>query len=311
MIELQTLADDLGQAWGPLEEPPKLIVNRENAVFFVRLKRGPKGALRLHRAGYQTAEGIQSELLWTERLAERGFHCPTPIRTREGSLIVEQAGAPIASLVEWIDAEPVGAMDRRFGDAPQAYREVGNLIGRLHRLTDGLDTSGIIRPSWEAKALLGEAPAWGRFWENPALDPSETALLLDMRKAAEARLSQLETPDLGLIHADVLQENILRNAEGLWLIDFDDAGVGYRLYDLGTALVQHIDDPRYDLISEALADGYTAERGVSVTKADLQLFTLLRGAASCGWVMSRAAPDDPRQRVYAKRALRLARAFLA
>jgi len=43
----------------------------------------------------------------------------------------------------------------------------------------------------------------------------------------------------------------------------------------------------------------------------LPLFTLLRALASCGWVIPRLAPGDPRQRTYAQRALTLARYYMA
>lgn len=311
MTDLVGIAARIGAAWGACAAPPRLVVNRENAVFELRLADGRRGALRLHRAGYQSDDSILSELRWTERLANAGYHCPTPLRTPEGDLIVAQDDLPRASLIRWIDADPIGAMGRDYGLDPSTYRDVGALIGSLHRTTDTLDLTGIKRPDWSASALLGDMPAWGRFWENAALSREEAALLTEVRQAARSRLAALTEPDIGLIHADVLQENILQNDDGLWLIDFDDAGVGYRLYDLGTALIQHIADPRYDDLATALAEGYQDARGGIVSKDDLALFTLLRGLASCGWVMSRAAQNDPRQRIYAERALRLAKGFLA
>ena len=310
MTELAALAAKVATLWGDLSEPPRLVVARENAVFDIRFKSGERGALRLHRAGYQTVEGILSELRWMERLADAGFRCPTPMRTLRGELVVAGDGDPAASVIRWIEADPIGAMGVPYAATPETYHIVGGLIGDLHRLTDGLDLSGIKRRSWCQEALLGDAPDWGRFWENPALTPPEQDLLQNARRQAANRLSEMNEPDVGLIHADVLQENILSNEDGLWLIDFDDAGVGYRLYDLGTALIQHIHDDRYDEIADALAEGYSQSRRKDVCTNDLYLFTVLRGLASCGWIMSRAAPNDPRQRAYADRALYLAARFL-
>ena len=106
-----------------------------------------------------------------------------------------------------------------------------------------------------------------------------------------------------LFYADVLRENVLQNDDGLWLIDFDDGGWGYRPYDLGTALVQHWDSPAYQDLTVALAEGY----GRPDLTGDLSFFVMLRGLASAGWIMSRAAPTDPRQRAYAERAMALVR----
>ncbi|MEL7335677.1 MAG: hypothetical protein AAFN70_05660, partial [Planctomycetota bacterium] len=53
--------------------------------------------------GYQSVASIRSELLWTEKLAQSGFACPSPLRTLSGEL-VGQAGDQIASMVSWIAA---------------------------------------------------------------------------------------------------------------------------------------------------------------------------------------------------------------
>ncbi len=311
MTDLVAMATDLAQSWGRLSDPLRLVVNRENAVFEAQFDDGRHGALRLHREGYQTADYILSELRWTERLARAGFRCPTPLRTYDERLIVQQVGAPIASLIGWIDAAQIGAMGEGLEESPRTYREVGALIGALHKTTDDIDLTGISRPAWSVETLLSDTPAWGCFWDNPSLSVGERDVLEIARTQARAALEEIDAPDIGLIHADLLQENILRDDDGLWIIDFDDAGVGYRLYDLGTALIQHIEDVRYVEISEALAEGYEMTRGVSVSSNDLELFTLLRGLASCGWVISRVPKDDLRQRVYAERALCLAKRFLA
>ena len=171
----------------------------------------------------------------------------------------------------------------------------------------------LIRPSWDARALCcSEAPLWGRFWSHPALDGDEAALLCTARDTARARLKELGASGTGLIHADVLQENVLRKDRQLYLIDFDDSGHGYRHYDLATALIQHVDTPAYDALSNALWTGYIDAGGPlpDSARADLPMFVMLRALASTGWIMGRAPADDPRQIGYAARAVRLARDYI-
>ena len=67
--------------------------------------------------------------------------------------------------------------------------------------------------------LLGDAPFWGRFWENPTLTGAEADLLIQARDDARAWLGQAQFP-IHLIHADALQENVLDGPKGLSLIDF-------------------------------------------------------------------------------------------
>ena len=73
--------------------------------------------------------------------------------------------------------------------------------------------------------------SWGRFWDNPALRPQEQGLLLKVRDCLREKLAHLraEGDDFGLIHADLMRENLLCGPEGLVLIDFDDSGFGFRL----------------------------------------------------------------------------------
>ncbi|GFE64978.1 phosphotransferase enzyme family protein [Litoreibacter roseus] len=303
------IPDAILSQWGPLAAPPRLIRDRENAVYEVQFADGTHAALRLHRTGYQSAEGIRSELRWTERLADTGFPCPRPLRTKAGDLIAD--GMPCASVVTWIDAAPIGENGVPF-DGPLAeqcalYERLGRLIKRLHQTTDRLDQSGITRPHWDLDALLGPDPLWGRFWDNPALAPAEVETLLIARGQAAEALAALENPDIGLIHADLLQENILQADDALSLIDFDDSGMGYRLYDLGTALIQHAENPDLDSLADALCRGYDAPGA----RAAVPLFMMLRAFASCGWIISRTGADDPRQRFYAERALRCVDRFQA
>lgn len=300
--------------WGRVAAPPRLIKARENVVFEVKFADGRHGALRLHRPGYQQRAAIEGELDWCAGLARAGFPVPAPLATLEGGWTCT-AGDRLASCVGWMEGAALGDAGRPLAGSAEEqarlYFDVGRLIGRLHAATDGLPAgTGRARPAWDEAGLLGEAPLWGRFWENPAFGAAERAEIEEARAQAARRLAVLRANggDFGLIHADVLRENILVREDGLALIDFDDSGWGFRLYDMGTALVQNLEEPAFAAIARALAEGYRSMRPTpAFDAAELLLFTMLRAFASAGWIMTRAAPDDPRQGLYADRALRLAR----
>jgi Ser/Thr protein kinase RdoA (MazF antagonist) len=195
------------------------------------------------------------------------------------------------------------------------FDRIGRLIGGIHDASDRIGFARAPdRPHWDIDGLLGDAPLWGCFWQNPALTPPEAEVIKAARASARRWLQDRMHPagDFGLIHADVLRENVLDGPGGLALIDFDDSGHGFRLYDLGTALVQSLEEPHLPALARALAHGYGAARGSAAPDLQsLTLFTLLRAMASCGWIVTRAGPNDPRQRFYAKRTLSLARHWLA
>ncbi|MEM8957004.1 MAG: phosphotransferase [Pseudomonadota bacterium] len=310
-------ASTAAEAWGGAEGTPRLVLNRENAVLDVRLRSGWRGALRLHRPGYQTREAIRSELRWMESLADAGFACPWPLRTQDEDFIYHTQTGQVVSMLQWLDAAPIGPVERTCASAADTrtalYGDLGALLADLHLTADLTAPRDLIRPSWDARALCcSEAPLWGRFWTHPALDQDEADLLRAARDAARNRLMELGTDGTGLIHADVLQENVLRKDHQLYLIDFDDCGHGYRHYDLATALIQHVDSPEYEALTSALWTGYVDAGGPlpDSARADLPMFVMLRAMASAGWIIDRAPADDPRQSAYAARAVNLARAFL-
>ena len=303
--------------WGGAAHPQRLIGISENAVFEVTLRDGAHVALRLHRPGYQTHAAIRSELAWMQLLAGAGFRCCTPVPTLSGSLTV-QVGGRVVSAVGWLDGAPIGESGVRLtgGEATQVglFEGLGAMIARLHTATDELVLpADFERPSWDEDGLLGQSPLWGRFWENPALEAPEQDLLLQAREKAARELSDFrsEGADFGLIHADVLRENVLMSEAGLVLIDFDDCGFGFRLYDLGVALVQSLGDAQGAMFRKTLIAGYRRERDLpDHATSRLQMFVMLRAFASCGWINSRAAPGDARQRLFAQKALDCANDFL-
>lgn len=304
-------------AWGGDPASLRLVKARENVVFRAELPGGPV-ALRLHRPGYQTETAIRSELVWTAMLAERGQPVPAPVPMLGGALTV-QAGDRVSSCVRWLEGEPLGAAERPLDGDPGLLQarmaRVGRLLADLHATTDALTLpEGFERPEWNLAGLVGPAPLWGLFWTNPAFSGEERRIILQARDLAVSRLTTLDRDgaDYGLIHADVLRENILDHEGRLALIDFDDSGFGFRLYDLATAIVQSLEEPLLPRLVEGLLDGYAAHRGKGCVDCDdLALFLMLRSFASAGWIATRAAPDDPRQAFYATRALRMARHLLS
>ena len=274
----------------------RLIRNRENAVFEIALPQG-RAALRLHRMGYQDQAAIRSELWWCAALAARGVAVPSALPSKAGRLLETLADGRTASVIDWVEGDALGEAGVPFKQplevVLQHHHALGRLLAHLHAETDRLNLpADFTRPSWDIDGLVGEAPQWGRFWEHPTATPAQADLLRRARAFLRERLTDhARDGDFGLIHADVLRENLLVRGGALTLIDFDDSGYGFRLYDLGTALSQNLYEPAYPAIRDALIAGYAETRAAS--RDLVELFTLARTCASVGWTMPRLAPDDP------------------
>jgi Ser/Thr protein kinase RdoA (MazF antagonist) len=315
-MSLLPVAEAAVAAWGDVAVPPRLIHHRENAVFEVWLTDGRHGALRLHRPGYMSTQAIRSELVWMAGLGERGVPVPEPLETRTGELVETLPDGQVATLIGWVEGAPIGAGDVRLEGRPEdilsLHGQIGATLALLHKVSDTLDLpDDFSRPRWDREAFVGEEPLWGRYWQNPGLTKEDAALVQEARGKAADILDSLAAPDIGLIHADALRENVFRTPSGLTLIDYDDGGFGYRHYDLACAMVQSLGAPEAAAYRTALVEGYRRVRPFSVhDEALLPLFEMLRCFQSLGWCIPRIPADDPRMRTYVDRAVETARQVL-
>ncbi|MFB9767744.1 phosphotransferase enzyme family protein [Nocardioides kongjuensis] len=313
---LARLADVAGASWAGGLHRLELVKYRENAVFSAELATGRRVAVRVHRHAYHSPAAVISELEWMRSLHDvDGFTVPPVVSAADGSLVVEAAhpGVPEprqVTVLGWLSGRPAGTseagVDLAEGDAVRLFADAGRLAARLHRHTaTWVLPQGFTRPAWDADALVGEHPRWGRFWEYGALTDAERDLLVRARDRARADLLALGRHDgYGLIHADLVPENILVDGGELQLIDFDDAGHGWYLFELATALYFHLDQSCFDALRAALLSGYRSERDLAADDERLlPLFLYLRGTTYLGWVQSRPETGTAKEFGPALRAL--------
>jgi Ser/Thr protein kinase RdoA (MazF antagonist) len=309
---IEALAAEAASHWNGTVS--RLIRNRENAVFEIALPQG-RAALRLHRQGYQNDTAIRSELWWCAALAAKGVAVTAALPARDGSLLVRLSNGRNASVIDWVEGEALGeaglAFDKPVATILAEHHALGRLVADLHSATDALTLPpDFTRPRWDIDGLVGETPFWGRFWEHPCASPDQARTLQAARAYLRERMVEhAKTGDFGPIHADVLRENVLVDGENLSLIDFDDSGIGFRLYDLGTVLSQNLYEPAYADIRAALIAGYSTTRSADPDLVDA--FTLARTCASVGWTMPRLAKDDPINASHIARAVMFAEKLLA
>ena len=276
-------------AWGLAAATVQFHAERENRIYRAEAD-GQTYALRCHRPGLRTRPQIEAELSWMVSLAERGLPVPRPVKP----LVVEGEGR-LWSLISWLPGEPLGHGQDALclPDPVQTFAALGHLIGQLHGqpIRQGLD-----RPSWTAEELLGEEPLWGRFWEHPDLTREAQKAVLAFREQARVRLCDLDLP-VQLIHADLLQENVLVNGPQVFAIDFDDSAYSYPLFDLTAPLVQRLPDPRFAVFREALLGGYPGP----VDREALALVFAIRCLTYLGWIMDKM--DNPGGQAASKRIL--------
>jgi Ser/Thr protein kinase RdoA (MazF antagonist) len=308
---MEALAHQAARLWGFAPPQIALAARRENVVWRAEDARGAF-ALRLHRVGYRSECELISELQWMEALVYGGLNVPRPLPSHSGQL-VEEVGGTLVDVLTWLPGRPVGLQAQL--DVPDRTgfcRDLGALLAQLHVISDAWPPpSGFTRPAWDRAGLLGDAPLWGPFWDNPGLTRTQRDTLQAARTKADAHLARIESGlDYGLIHADALSENILIHEGRLSLIDFDDGGWGFRDFELATFLMRFLPAPDYPAMRAALLAGYAARRVVD--PATLDLFILLRALTYPGWIIPRLHEPggDERSARAIRTALPLAEAYL-
>jgi Ser/Thr protein kinase RdoA (MazF antagonist) len=126
---------------------------------------------------------------------------------------------------------------------------------------------------------------------------AERSVLAPAVALLRRRLAAFGTgPDrFGLVHADMRAANLLvppSPAREVVLLDFDDCGWGWFLYDLGAALSFVEDSPRVPELVDAWVRGYRAEAALSAAEeAELATFVLLRRLLLVAWLGSHPDAD--------------------
>lgn len=298
--------------WGIDATHYDFVAGRENRVYRVGTNEGDF-ALRFKRPSYRNEAELLSELQWLDAMDRAGLHVPQPQRSLSGKLL-EQVEGRYVDLIGWMHGTPLGeglgplALD----DGPLVFRRLGRILAQLHEACDAWEyPPGFTRCSWDADGLLGDHPVWGCFWENPTLDPGTCALLGRFRDRAWQALERCaDKLDYGLIHADPVRENVLVDGEKIKLLDFDDGGFGFRLFDIATALMRNMDEPDYPTQKAALLEGYREVR--SLDDRLLDLFLALRAVTYVGWIVPRMgeAGAEERNARFSARARKLCTSYL-
>lgn len=307
-----SIARQAAALWGIAPDALALAARRENIVYRAETAEGPR-ALRLHRPGYRTETELRSEMQWMETLAQNGLSVPLPHPSVNGRLIEVIDNTPI-SVLTWMPGAQAGKLgDLNIPDRLSFAHTLGRTMARLHDLSDAWQTpSDFSRPHWDLNGLLGQSPLWGPFWDNPDLTPAQADTLRQVRHLAHSELASRQGDlDYGLIHADILTENVLVQGPLLSLIDFDDGGWGFRDFEIATFLMRFQEAPDYEDLRDALLEGYAIRRAICLES--LAFFIMIRALTYPGWIIPRRHEPGgvARSKVAIETALPLAEKYLA
>jgi Ser/Thr protein kinase RdoA (MazF antagonist) len=267
----------------------------ENATFRVDAPSGQKWAMRVHREGYHSKNGIASELAWIQALRkESAVVTPVPIAGVEGELIqtvaIPDMNPRNVVLFEWEEgAEPSEA------ELLGPFEVLGRVTGEMHVFTRSwTPPSGFERHIWDFETSLGARPHWSSWRRGMGMDTKKQALFQRTAQLIERRLAAFgKGPDrFGLVHCDMRLANLMVDGEVTKVIDFDDCGFSWYLYDCATALsfIEHRRDVP-ELVA-AWVRGYRETAPLSIEEeAEIPTFIMLRRLLLIAWIGSHSETD--------------------
>ena len=278
----------------------ELVAVAENITFrVVDARDGTPYVFRLHRPWYHTLDELISERVWLRALVEAGISVPAPVPARDGREYVAVAipgngERRYAGMISWTEGRLLSEALAENGDAAwraKAFEQLGTITAAMHnQATTWPVPVGFTRHHLDTNGLMGDAPFWGPFWEHGLLSPAERRLLLDTRDRIRVALARYgrDPRTYSLIHADMHERNVLVNGERLTVIDFDDTGFGWHLYDIAVALIHQRGAPGYADVEGAFMRGYRRLRALDDDDlALLPMFHLMRGMVQIGWYHQR------------------------
>ena len=180
----------------------------------------------------------------------------------------------------------------------EKFELLGGICARMHRHSRRWAGRRFVRFCWDFDCCVGDSPRWGRWQDGIGVGREELQTLGRAAELIRERLRRFGTgPDrFGLIHADMRLANLLVNGPDIQVIDFDDCGFGWFLFDIGASLsfIEH--DPRVPALCDAWLRGYRDVLPLpDEDAAEIPTFVLLRRLQLVAWVGSHLFADSARE----------------
>ena len=298
MEHLSLLANESLELWDlPAGSKARLINVSENETFLVEAPDGFKSILRIHREDYHTETAIACEHAWSRSLNEEGgVKTPDILPGRNGSTIQSATSTALGqkrylAMFEFVEGSEPDQQD----DLTGGFEELGEIAAKTHlHSIDWERAEPFERLVWDLDTVFGKEATWGNWRDGPNIGQQTREVLEQVEATVIERLTRYGrgTDRFGLIHADMRLANLLITKGETRLIDFDDCGLGWLMYDFAAGISFMEDDPRIPELKHAWVQGYRSVRPLSEEdEVEIPTFVMMRRLALLAWIGSHSEVD--------------------
>jgi Ser/Thr protein kinase RdoA (MazF antagonist) len=276
-----------------------LINVSENATYLVEDPDAGQSILRVHRHGYHTEAEIASELAWMDALrAEAGVRTPRVLPATDGGRIVTATDEGSGERRRCVMFEFLPGTEPADDSLPH-FAELGEITARMHRhARQWSRPAGFSRFHWDYEAAFGSEARWGRWQDGVGVGAAELGVLgrLDAMLRSRLRAFGNGQDRYGLVHADTRLANLLVDGGRVSVIDFDDSGFSWFLYDVGTSVSFFEHQPHVPALVDAWLTGYRRVLDLPAEdEAEIWTFILYRRLLLVAWIGSHSAVEIAQQ----------------
>ena len=292
MVATQLAEQALGLYDLPRNARVHLVSLSENEIYKVEAPFGRGWALRIQRPGYQSKSSLASEMAWLAALRRDGVVATQiPVAGLDGEWVQrlsDDGQTRNVVLFEWEN----GSHPRMEMDLRQCFRNLGAITAQMHvHSRTWQRPEGFVRCTWDFETTLGETPHWGRWRDALGMNAGRLDLFGRTAELIRERLASYgRGPDcFGLAHCDLRLDNLLVDDSEIKVIDFDDCGFSWFMYDAAAAVSFYEHLPQVPSLIKCWLEGYRTVAAVRrAEEEEIPTFLMLRRLLLVAWVGSHA-----------------------
>lgn len=268
----------------------------ENITVLLKTTTDEKYILRVNRPNYHTFEELTDEITWMDAIEkETDITIPSVVANIFGNKISEfstsNSYGKYYSIFSFINGSVLNNLSS--AELLNRMKDVGLLAAKLHKqVKNNPYLNHLNRFTWNYDDLIGDTARWGDWKQNKLLNDSQKNTLTNAldKISHSLQLYGKNPTNYGLIHSDFHLSNIMCNNNSLSIIDFDDCGYGWFLYECGCSLLQY--NNNIEELANAWLTGYCEIINLNSKDTDMiWAFIIIRRIARIGWMHTHASSD--------------------